>query len=95
MGAPWSKKPEPDKGDDPHYFRIEVSPYMWERLKSVIGKQADDQTNRALREAVELAERVNLPFTPPVDWDALERRAHQGYSVADQIRWAEQASTCT
>jgi hypothetical protein len=59
---------------------------MWERLKSVIGKQADDQTNRALREAVELAERVNLPFTPPVDWDRLERWAQIGYPLVDQIQ---------
>jgi hypothetical protein len=83
----WLGKPEEDEtpAEVPHYFRIEVSPYMLTRLKSVMAKQAADQTNKALNEAIELAERVNLPYTPPVDWDALERKAREGYSIADQI----------
>jgi hypothetical protein len=68
-----------------HYFRIEVSEYMLTRLKSVMVKQAADQTNKALIEALDLAERVNLPFTPPVDWDRLERWAQRGYDLVSQI----------
>lgn len=77
--------PENKEPEQPHYYAVDLSPVMHARLLDVMGKATGDPTNRGIIEALELAERVNLPFTPPVDWDALERKARDGYDVVDQI----------
>lgn len=76
---------EPAEPERPHYWRIDASGPMRDRLLSVMRKQAHDPLTASIIETLELAERLDLPFTPPVDWDALERRARDGYDVVDQI----------
>lgn len=83
---PFSRKPEPDPEQPrPHYFTVDVSPAMRDEFLKIMARQPKTGTTIALTEALELAERIDLPFTPPVDWDKLERWAQRGYPLMDQI----------
>lgn len=81
--VPHSRKPEPAP-ERPHWFRVDLSEPMRAALLKIMATRSVDSTNRAIIEALELAERIDTPFTPPVDWAAVERLAARGYSLADQ-----------
>lgn len=87
VAGSWLGK-QPDEDDKeperPHWFRVDLSPVMRDRLIKFMGT-GGDPTDKAIIEALELAERIDTPYTPPVDWTALEKRAMLGYSVPDQI----------
>lgn len=86
MGAPWSKKPEPGEQERPHWFRVDLSPVMRDEMLKIIARGPRTGTTIALTEALELAERIDTPYTPPVDWTRLEKWAMNGYGLVDQIQ---------
>lgn len=77
--------PEPPEPEIPHHFCVDLSPNMHAELVRLVGLAPKTGVTVALKEALELAHRIDLPFTPPVDWTALEKRAMLGYDVVDQI----------
>lgn len=84
--VPFSRKPdEPAEPERPHYYSVDLSPYMRDELLKIVERCPKTGTTKGLTEALELAERIDLPFTPPVDWDKLERMAQRGYAIPDQI----------
>lgn len=82
---PFNWKPEPEGAPVEHYWSVDLTGPMRDRLLKVVKHQATDGITAGILEALELAERVNLPFTPPVDWDRLERWGQMGYPIVDQI----------
>jgi hypothetical protein len=83
--VPWSRRPEPEDAPPEHYWVVDLSGPMRDRMLKVMRSQAKDGVQTAIVEALELAERIDRPFTPPVDWDRLERWAQMGYPLVDQI----------
>ena len=80
----WLQKPA-DEVEPESYYRVELKPKEREVLLEALTKLFQGGIVKAVREKLELAERVPLPLTSPFDWSAAERLADRGYGLSDQI----------
>jgi hypothetical protein len=75
----------PKPAADDHTFVAELTPYQRLELLSIMRKQSSNAVNKGIIEALELAERLDLPPIKREDWDRRERWAQAGYSLIDQL----------
>ena len=86
-GIPFNRRPEPPPKPEPpkHTYVAELLPEQRDELLALVKKQMQTPTWLKIREALELAERLDLVPAPRVDWDRRERWAQAGYSLVDQF----------